>query len=95
MVINLTDSTRFIKESASSSLRLAYFYRKATRGMFYMLPKAILHTSEMYFHVELPLFTGKDMDHFLSGLEHGSNPWYGSRPTVASHEFAIGNSKYY
>lgn len=34
------------------------------------------------------------MDHFLSGLDHGNNPWYGSRSTVASHEFAIGNSKY-
>ncbi|KAG0716477.1 Gastrula zinc finger protein XlCGF26.1 [Chionoecetes opilio] len=35
------------------------------------------------------------MDHFLSGLDHGSNPWYGGpRPAVASHEFAIGNSSF-
>ncbi|KAK4304919.1 hypothetical protein Pmani_022009 [Petrolisthes manimaculis] len=36
------------------------------------------------------------MDHFLSTLEHGANPWYASRPAVTSHghEFAIGNSSF-
>ncbi|XP_042231296.1 gastrula zinc finger protein XlCGF57.1-like isoform X1 [Homarus americanus] len=34
------------------------------------------------------------MDHFLSGLDHGPNPWYAPRPAVAAHghEFSIGNT---
>ncbi|XP_045593801.1 zinc finger protein 184 isoform X2 [Procambarus clarkii] len=33
------------------------------------------------------------MDHFLSGLDHGPNPWYAPRPPVTSHghEFSIGS----
>ncbi|XP_071542082.1 uncharacterized protein [Panulirus ornatus] len=36
------------------------------------------------------------MDHFLSGLDHGPNPWYAPRQAVAGHghEFAIGNSSF-